>query len=129
MKAMKNKILALPLEEGTLRIDIDIYGWSKCYLVEGMRSVYLGAGLIENLTRKILAHLEGKGEDEGEEVDGKGVRPVITLSKEHHTLYLGGEGSARIFVVRDRDGRVIARKGLAGPELQKWREELGGSIS
>jgi hypothetical protein len=124
MKAMKRKILALPMVEGTLRIDIDIYGWSKCYLVEGTGSLYLGAALIENLARKILAHLEGEPEVEGEEIEGKSARRVITLSEEHHTLYLGGEGSERRLFVRDRDGKVIARKGLTGPGLEKWREEL-----
>ncbi len=112
---MKRKILALPMVEGTLRVDIDIYGWSKCYLVEGTGELYLGAALIENLGRKILAHLEGEREE---------ARPVIALSEEHHTLYLGCEGSERIFTVRDHEGKIIARKGLTGPGLEKWREEL-----
>jgi hypothetical protein len=115
MKAMKRKILSLPMGEGTLRVDIDIYGWAKCYLVEGREALYLGAALIENLGRKIMAHLERETEE---------ARPVITLSEEHHTLYLGGEGGKRKFTVRDRDGKVIARQGLTGSELEKWREEL-----
>ncbi len=128
MEAMKKKILALPMVEGTLRIDIDIYGRSKCYLVEGKRALYLGAGLIENLARKILAHLEGEAESEGEEIAEKGARCVITLSEEHHTLYLGGAGSKRRFTVQDRDGKVIARKGLTDLDLEKWRGDLRGSI-
>ncbi len=128
MEAMKKKILALPMVEGTLRIDIDIYGWSKCYLVEGKRELYLGAGLIENLARKILAHLEGEAKSEGEEIAEKGARRVITLSEEHHTLYLGGAGSERRFTVQDRDGKVIARKGLTAPGLEKWRDELRGAL-
>lgn len=115
MKAMKMKILSLPMVEGTLRVDIDIYGWAKCYLVEGTEELYLGAALIENLGQKIIAHLGRETEE---------ARPVITLSEEHLTLYLGGAGGERKFTVRDRDGKVIARKGLTGSELEKWREDL-----
>jgi hypothetical protein len=114
---MEKKTLNLPLEEGTLRIDIDIYGRSKCYLVEGMEPVYLGAGLIEKIARPILARLEGEGEE---------ARPVVALSEETHTLYLGGEGPERVFTLRDRSGRVVARKLLKDPEVEKWREELMG---
>lgn len=117
MKSMEEKILNLPLAEGALRIDIDIYGRSKCYLVEGEQPVYLGAGLIEKIAREILARLEGEAEE---------ARPVVTLSEESHTLYLGGEGSERTLTLRDRNGRVVARKSLKGPGLEKWREELKG---
>jgi hypothetical protein len=123
MKAMKKKALDLPMAEGTLRIEIDIYGWSKCYLVEGKRSLYLGAGLIENLARRILAHLDGEMRGEGDIIEGKKARRVITLSEGQHALYLGGEGPEK-FYVRDSDGRVIARKDLTEPGREKWREEL-----
>ena len=117
MRTVETKILNLPLAGGTLRIDIDIYGRSKCYLVEGKRSIYLGAGLIEKIARNILARLEGEaGED----------RPVVTLSEGHHTLYLGGEGLEKIFIFRDCDGRVVARKVLDSGDLEKWRGELAG---
>lgn len=117
MRAMEKKILNLPLAEGSLRIDIDVYGRSKCYFVEGKRLVYLGAGLIEKIAGQILARLEGEADE---------ARPVVTLSEGRHTLHLGGEGSERTFTFRDRDGKVVARKGLKGPELEKWREELKG---
>lgn len=117
MKDMEKKILNLPLAEGTMRIEIDIYGRSKCYLVEEKQPVYLGAGLIEKIARQILARLEGEAEES---------RPAVTLSDGRHTLHLDGEGSERIFTLRDREGRIVARKGLNGPGLEKWREELKG---
>ena len=121
---MKTKTLILPLSRGKVRVDIDIYGRSECFLEEEGGPRYLGTGLIENISHNLISAMQCDREERKVAKGGKSLWRVIALAGTHYMLYVECQNGEKTLYFFDEAETVIARKTLSLSDYDKWLEEL-----
>ena len=121
---MKTKRVELPLPHGKIDMHIDIYGWTKCYLRNYDREYYLGAGLIEEISKRITKGMQTVDAESAGEINGEEVRLVLSLGEVHHTLYFSKHDNDRTIFFQNALENTIHKETIDDERYSQWCEIL-----
>jgi hypothetical protein len=109
----------------TLTLQVGNQGWTSVVLLIDEHKHSLGADTLSIIATRIINALEAPlaSKDSGE-IDGVRVRWVLSLSEQHHTIYLAVVNEGIKLFIQHPDTTVVGSILLSDSDIARWLESL-----
>jgi len=119
--------LVLPLQSGSVQINIDDTGWASWRLRADGITLELGAEALEVLAPRIINRLTHRCESAGD-IDGASVQWVCSFAEHHYTIYCVWSPTDRLLVFQDGSAQARWRSVLTAEQLDQWTKAFASIL-